>query len=81
MIALLKKIEDLTEAHEKAKGDIDKLWGQFGVTVRETRETARVSLVDLAAQIGMSKSDLSYREKGDRPWDIPTARKVADALK
>ena len=81
MQSLLKKIEDLSERQKKGDAQLAEAWAEFGKAVRETREISRVTIVELATKIGVSKSDLSYRETGLRGGDLETARKVAEALK
>ncbi len=81
MQSILKKIEDLSDRQEKGAAQLAEAWTEFGKAVRETREISRVTIVELAAKVGVSKSDLSYRETGERNWDLETARKVVEALK
>ena len=57
------------------------LWIRFGQTVRQTRIERDMSLVELAAKMGISKSALSYQENGDRSWTVGLALKAIEALR
>lgn len=81
MTALLAKIAALLASQKIAEDHVNKLWLDFGVAVREARKEMKIPLIELARRVRTSKSDLSYRENGERAWDMEMARKVMEALK
>jgi len=57
-----------------------ELTKKVGHRIRAERELSGYTLGDLAAQIGMSESNLSRIERGERSIDIELIEKVAQAL-
>lgn len=53
---------------------------KIGQMVRAVRMTKHLSLQQLAALIGMEVTELSRRERGQRPWDSEQIAAVANAL-
>lgn len=52
----------------------------LGKNVREIRHAAKKSLIELAEETGLSKSELSYIERGERDFGVSYLPILAEAL-
>lgn len=60
--------------------DLDSNWDQIGTRVRESRNSAGITVRELARRIGVSASHVSQVERGIGAFSVPTLYSVAREL-
>ena len=77
---ILNLIRVNTVQHKKAAKDIDRLWKDFGVAIRQQRKAKKVKLAVFAQALGYTTAMITYMERGDRHWPIAKAQKAVSLL-
>ena len=62
------------------KIEIKECHTEFGNFIKESRMRQNLSQSEVADQVGLSQSYLSYIEKGKRDVDLAVAMKICEAL-
>jgi DNA-binding XRE family transcriptional regulator len=73
-------IAAVCESNRQAAANLDRLWREFGRSVKRDRLRAGMGLREMAKAVGIGKSQLCYLEDGQRTWNLRLARKAVEFL-
>jgi ribosome-binding protein aMBF1 (putative translation factor) len=80
LIQLVAQLENLDVLEELQKNDRDKLMKKIRKAMREHRESAKLSVRELAGRIGCSAPFITDMELGHRRYSVKWCRKVMHSI-